>query len=155
MVGGPLQLPAGVVQVDHPGQLVQRLAGCQHEAVQLVDLGVQRRELLASRGVAGAEGLHGQLHHPHRVLAHLLQVAGPPPAPRRVRDRLAEPGDVDGHVADAFQVQVDVENGGEQAQVGGDRGVVTEQVWFLVTGELIEFDSAPPVPAPDNQPVRS
>jgi hypothetical protein len=55
-----------------------------------------------------------------RVLAHLLQVAGPSPASRRADDHLAEPGDVDGHVPDAFQVQVDVEDGGEQAQVGGD-----------------------------------
>ena len=47
MVGGPLQLPSGVVQVHHPGQLVQRLARCQHGgqqgAVQLVDPVVQRR----------------------------------------------------------------------------------------------------------------
>jgi hypothetical protein len=25
---------------------------------------------------------------------------------------------------------------------------IAEQVWFLVTGELVEFDSAPSVPAP-------
>jgi hypothetical protein len=32
---------------------------------------------------------------------------------------------------------------------------IAEQVWFLVTGELVEFDSAPRVPAPEEQPVRS
>src|SRR4029453_14049400 len=76
-------------------------------------------------------GLHGQLHHPYRVLAHLLQVASPSPAPGRVGDHLAEAGDVDGHVTDAFQVQVDVEDGGEQAQVRGDRRVAAEQVDHL------------------------
>src|SRR4029453_905755 len=100
-------------------------------AVQLVDPVVQRREPLAPSGITGTEGLHGQLHHPHRTLAHLLQVVGPSPAPRRVGDHLPEPGDVDGHVTDALQVQVDVEDGGEQAQVRGDRRVAAEQVDHL------------------------
>src|SRR5512132_2969107 len=60
VVGGPLQLPAGVVQVHPPGQLVQRLAGGEHggqqRAVQLGDPFVQRRQLLACLGVAGGEG---------------------------------------------------------------------------------------------------
>jgi phosphate uptake regulator len=47
------------------------------------------------------------------------------------------------------------------AVVAGDDEVdrqyldIAEQVWFLVTGELVEFDSAPRVPAPEEQPVRS
>jgi hypothetical protein len=135
MVGGPLQLPAGVVQVHHPGQLVQRLPGCQHGgqqgAVQLVDPVVERREQLAPLGVTGTEGLHGQLDHPHCLLAHLLQMADPSPAPWRADDHLAELGDVGGHVTDAFQVLVDVEDGGEQAQIGSDRRVAAEQVDHL------------------------
>ena len=45
---------------------------------------------------------------------------------------------------------------GRQLERAGDHAVdIAEQVWFLVTGELIEFDSAPRVPAPDRQPVRN
>jgi hypothetical protein len=84
--------PEGLRRVWHPGR-----SGC------------------GSRDAGGTVELR-----PHRVLAHLLQVAGPSPAPRRAGDHLAEPGHVDGHVPDAFQMQVDVEDGGEQARVGGD-----------------------------------
>jgi phosphate uptake regulator len=37
---------------------------------------------------------------------------------------------------------------GRQLERAADHAVdIAEQVWFLVTGELVEFDSTPPVPA--------
>ena len=45
---------------------------------------------------------------------------------------------------------------GRQLERAADHAVdIAEQVWFLVTGELVEFDSAPRVPAPEEQSVRS
>jgi len=45
---------------------------------------------------------------------------------------------------------------GRQLERAADHAVdIAEQVWFLVTGELVEFDSAPRVQAPENQAVTS
>jgi phosphate transport system protein len=44
---------------------------------------------------------------------------------------------------------VDLHDAGRQLERAADHAVdIAEQVWFLVTGELREFDSPPPVPAP-------
>jgi phosphate transport system protein len=42
---------------------------------------------------------------------------------------------------------------GRQLERAADHAVdIAEQVWFLVTGELVEFDRAPRIPAPEEQP---
>jgi phosphate uptake regulator len=44
---------------------------------------------------------------------------------------------------------VHLHDAGRQLERAADHAVdIAEQVWFLVTGELREFDSAPRVPAP-------
>jgi phosphate transport system protein len=43
---------------------------------------------------------------------------------------------------------VHLHDAGRQLERAADHAVdIAEQVWFLVTGELVEFDSTPPVPA--------
>jgi phosphate transport system protein len=61
-----------------------------------------------------------------------------------------------GQPLDQLAWVVYLHDAGRHLERAGDHAVdIAEQVWFLVTGELIEFDSAPRVPAPDKQPVRS
>ena len=61
-----------------------------------------------------------------------------------------------GQPLDQLAWVVYLHDAGRQLERAGDHAVdIAEQVWFLVTGELIEFDSAPRVPAPDRQPFRN
>ena len=61
-----------------------------------------------------------------------------------------------GQPLDQLAWVVYLHDAGRQLERAADHAVdIAEQVWFLVTGELVEFDSAPRGPAPEKQPVRS
>jgi phosphate transport system protein len=54
-----------------------------------------------------------------------------------------------GQPLDQLAWVVYLHDAGRQLERAADHAVdIAEQVWFLVTGELVEFDSAPRVPAP-------
>jgi phosphate transport system protein len=54
-----------------------------------------------------------------------------------------------GQPLDQLAWVVHLHDAGRQLERAADHAVdIAEQVWFLVTGELVEFDDPPPVPAP-------
>ena len=54
-----------------------------------------------------------------------------------------------GQPLDQLAWVVHLHDAGRQLERAADHAVdIAEQVWFLVTGELMEFDSVPRVPAP-------
>jgi phosphate transport system protein len=61
-----------------------------------------------------------------------------------------------GQPLDQLAWVVHLHDAGRQLERAADHVMdIAEQVWFLVTGELVEFDSAPGDPAPEKRPVRS
>ena len=61
-----------------------------------------------------------------------------------------------GQPLDQLAWVVHLHDAGRHLERAADHAVdIAEQVWFLVTGELVEFDSAPRVLAPENQAVTS
>jgi phosphate uptake regulator len=53
-----------------------------------------------------------------------------------------------GQPLDQLAWVVHLHDAGRQLERADHAVDIAEQVWFLVTGELMEFDSAPRVPAP-------
>jgi phosphate transport system protein len=128
----------GQVVADAPRsrRWTRHLEQMSENAVWMVELAMQAlgtRDAPGSRRLPGLDARVDELNR--SLLAAML-------APGQPLDQLAW--------------MVYLHDAGRQLERAADHAVdIAEQVWFLVTGELVEFDSAPRVPVPEKQAVRS
>jgi phosphate transport system protein len=118
-----------VADASRSGRWTRHLEQMSENAVWMVELAMQA---LATRDAQGSQQLPTLDGRVEELNRSLLAVAL---APSQPLDQLAW--------------VVHLHDAGRQLERAADHAVdIAEQVWFLVTGELVEFDSTPRVPAP-------
>src|SRR5215207_842765 len=132
VVTDPLDLPRYDIHADSPLEHPLVAGGLKHlrhhPAVQLVNGVVKLGQRLGEVDITAGQRVHCRADHAQRELAHLLKIPQYPGDLRQTVDKLGDLGQVHCLVANPLQMQVDVEQGGQEPQVGRDWGLEREQV---------------------------
>ena len=115
--------PASRVCSSAPNAMIRR----DKVAVLGVDHRVHRHQTFAAFGVPLGERRHRFFGHRLRLFAHLLERLEQLGCDHQVQRQLRQLGDVDALVAHPLKVQVDVQHGEDQPQVGRKRRLQCQQ----------------------------
>jgi hypothetical protein len=118
-LNGPFETASILACPEHLGQ---------HPVVEPVDRLVDRGELAGQRQVPVCEGLHRRVQQVQRDRTHVFEVAEKLGVPGKDSGELGNPCDIGGQIGNPLEVQVDVQNGGDKAEVRGNRALQSKQL---------------------------
>jgi phosphate transport system protein len=129
MAANVAQLGQVVVGAPRSRRWIRHLEQMSEQAVWMVELAMQAFGARDAEGSQLLPTLDDRVDELNRSLLAAMLAPGQP--------------------LDQLAWVVHLHDAGRQLERAADHAVdIAEQVWFLATGELIEFDSAPRIPAP-------